>query len=70
MCGHLRAILAFFMVIAASFVWFAVALALTVVLLTLGASWGGVIGALFAWVVAGVPAAATLWSWFERQLWA
>ena len=70
MCGHLKAVLAFFVVIAASFVWFGIAVSLAVVLLALGASWAGVLGGLFAWVVAGVPAAATLWDWFERQLWA
>jgi hypothetical protein len=70
MCGHLKAVLAFFGVIAATFGWFVVAVSLVLTMLALGAGWTGVVFSTFLWAVAGVPVAASVWNWFERKLWA
>jgi hypothetical protein len=70
MCGHLKAVLAFFVVILAALAWFTVAVCFGIVLMTLGSGWQGILFSLFCWVVAAVPAAAAVWNWFERKLWA
>jgi len=70
MCGHLKAVLAYFAVIAATFGWFAVGVSLVLTMLALGAGWQGVAFAGFFWSLAGVPAAASVWNWFERKLFA